>query len=165
MTTNKTPIQDSDAVLDPLVLEAMLLAVDPVETAPDMAERLRARVLSIARPTALPAGEPTSDAPLVTIRANEGDWLQRAPGVEMKVLHETPRSRSVLFRLAPGGVLPPHGHIDEEECIVMSGSVQIGDRLLSEGDFHLAGGGTDHTPITTSTGALLYVRNGREARA
>lgn len=70
----------------------------------------------------------------------------------------------MLFRLAPGGVLPPHGHTGEEECIVLSGSVNLGDQVVHEGDFHLAGAGTDHTLITTSTGALLFVRNGREAR-
>lgn len=165
MTTSKPPTADPNALLDPLVLERMLLAVDPVDPSPDRAEGLRARVLSIARPTALAPGAPTSDAPLVTIRAGEGDWLLRAPGVEMKVLHETPQSRSVLFRLSPGGVLPPHGHIGEEECIVLSGSIHIGSQLVSEGDFHLASAGTDHRPITTTTGALLYVRNGREARA
>lgn len=164
MTTPKKTRPDPNSMLDPLVLEAMLLAIDPVEPAPDRSDTLRSRALSIARPAVLPPGAPSSDAPLVTIRAGEGDWLQRAPGVEMKVLHETPHSRSVLFRLAPGGVLPPHGHLGEEECVVLSGSVNIDGQLVREGDFHLASAGTEHTPITTETGALLYVRNGREAR-
>lgn len=151
-------------MLDPLALEEMLLAVDPVDPPSDIAGRLRDRVLAIARPVGLPPGAPTSNAPLVTVHAGEGAWLQRGQGVEMKVLHETPQSRSVLFRLAPGGVLPPHGHIGEEECVVLSGSIEIGGQLIEAGDYHLACSGTDHAPITTSTGALLFVRNGREMR-
>ena len=61
MTTPKNAHPDSNAVLDPLVLEAMLLAIDPVESSPDRADRLCDRVMAIARPTAMPPGTPTSD--------------------------------------------------------------------------------------------------------
>lgn len=151
------------AEVDPIGDPQSLLAVDPVTPSADRSSALRDRVLAITRPVFVAPGAPLSNEPPVTIRTDEGRWLRRGPGVEIKILHESAHSSSVLYRLAPGGILPPHGHIGEEECIVLSGSATIGDQLVQAGDFHLAGAGTDHTAITSITGALLFVRNGHEA--
>ena len=161
MKTNKPTPTDHDTMVDPLVLEALLLEVEPVEPPADRAMALRDRVLAIARPPLTTAVTPP---PLVTLRADEGEWIPIAPGVDMKILHDTPQSRSVLYRLAPGGALPAHRHRSEEECIVLSGDASLGDHHVREGDFHLAPGGTHHGVVRSVSGVVLFVRHAREAR-
>ena len=114
MNTTKTSATDSDGMLDAQVQGAMLLSIEPVEPASDRADALRDRVMAIARPAAPEPQEAIGADTHVTIRADEGEWVQRSPGVEMKILHDTPGSRSVLFRIAPGGTIPAHGHGGEE---------------------------------------------------
>jgi len=94
----------------------------------------------------------------VTVRANEGEWVEIAPQVHSKLLHNDGGSRSYLLRLAPGGRVPAHSHPAEETCVVLEGSAALGDVEVHAGDFHLALAGSVHGEITSRTGALLYLR-------
>lgn len=115
--------------------------------------RVRERVLKAIRAESAP--------PLHTVRAEHGDWQQVGPGVERKVLWDSGQARSWMVRLAPGAVVVAHAHPMDEECVVMQGSVRIGDLLLEAGDFHVGRQGSEHALTTSETGALVYLRGAR----
>lgn len=140
-----------DTLLSPALLEALLLAVPPLDPPPGRAEALRAKVLAQAAPQPAPRD-------LITLRAEQGQWHALAPLAEMKLLHQDETGRSFLLRLHPGARLPPHEHAENEECLVLEGEGYIGDIFLRAGDFHLAPKGVAHGETYTETGALLYIR-------
>ncbi|MCP5152975.1 MAG: cupin domain-containing protein [Ectothiorhodospiraceae bacterium] len=94
----------------------------------------------------------------VTVRTDEGEWVDLAPGVSVKTLHVEGEAECFLLRLAPGARVPAHRHAVAEECMVLSGDVRIGALTLGAGDFHVAPAGVDHPPLETSGGTLLYLR-------
>lgn len=101
----------------------------------------------------------TSVARSRTIRSDEGRWVSRIPGVEVKPLsidHERGIA-TILVRLAAGARLPPHEHHGNEECYIVSGSARIGPIELSAGDFHHADGGTHHHSVVSDHGATLLL--------
>lgn len=136
-------------------LDRVATGLAPIEPPADRADALRERVLAIARS----AGRP----PNLTIPADAGDWVPIAPQVDMKVLQDSAAYRTVLYRLAPGGVLPAHHHRGEEECIVLEGEAHLGDVHVQRGDYHLAFEDTDHGDVWSPTGALLFVRHSRHS--
>jgi quercetin dioxygenase-like cupin family protein len=94
-----------------------------------------------------------------TVRAAEDGWAPVAPGMECKVLWRAGTVGAFLLRCAPGAALPPHAHAVDEECLVLEGTLRIGDELLLQpGDFHLARAGTVHGLCSTETGCLVYLR-------
>lgn len=139
------------AVLPVEILEVLLEAQAEVRPDPDTALRLKARILGRAR-------DDGRAAALLTIRSGEGEWIRLGPKVEMKPLHKVGGITHFLMRLAPGAVLPPHGHDQDEECICLEGEVQFGDIVVRAGDFHLAPRGTPHGLMRSRKGALLYLR-------
>ena len=99
-----------------------------------------------------------------TVRAADASWEQVAPGVLRKLLFETAEAVSSMVRLAPGAVVPGHGHPIDEECIVLEGTLRIGtDLLLLPGDFHVGRRGVPHAAASTDTGALVYLRGAKQA--
>ena len=91
--------------------------------------------------------------------ADGGQWQPFATGVQIKVLHEAGGVMSYLLRLAPGASIAPHRHPIDEECVVLEGTVRIGDDLVVEaGGFHLARQGLLHAPIHAPQGATLFLR-------
>lgn len=94
-----------------------------------------------------------------TVRANEGTWEAVGPGVERKLLWESAGALSCLMRLAPGASVEGHDHRIDEECIVLEGTLRIGDDLvLRAGDFHVGIKGIPHAVAQTDTGVLVYLR-------
>lgn len=95
----------------------------------------------------------------VTVHVSDASWQPFQQGIEIKVLNEDAGIMSYLLRLAPGASLDPHGHPVDEECVVLEGSVLIGATLeVGAGGFHLARRDTLHAPITTVTGATIFLR-------
>ena len=95
-----------------------------------------------------------------TIRAAQGEWVLRSPGVEKKTLfidHDA-RTETYLLRLAPGATLPTHSHDRVEECLVVEGDVAHGDLRLTAGDYHVVGPGQVHNDVRSQNGAVLYIR-------
>jgi anti-sigma factor ChrR (cupin superfamily) len=113
--------------------------------------RVRARVMdAVARKTG---------AAHCTVRAAAGEWQTVAPGVERKLLWERGGATSCMVRLAPGTSFPAHGHPIDEECVVLEGSLRIGDDLLLlAGDFHVGLGGVEHETVSTQEGCLCFLR-------
>jgi quercetin dioxygenase-like cupin family protein len=95
----------------------------------------------------------------LTIATDDGEWQPFLDGVEIKVLREHEGVLSYLLRLAPGAVLLPHRHPQDEECIVLDGRLRVGSRIeIGPGSYHLAHGGALHATISTEGGATIFLR-------
>lgn len=113
--------------------------------------------LEVARDL-LTAWLPGAGGKPVTVRAGEGEWLDYAPGVQLKPLWRDAGDESFLLRLRPGASIAGHPHPRDEECLMLEGEAFIGDILLRAGEFQLAPAGTRHRDLTSDVGALLWVR-------
>jgi quercetin dioxygenase-like cupin family protein len=141
---------DGNPMIDADLLEALAAnqAIEPIQ--PAVAARIKHRVLErIAR----------AETSHKTLHAADDTWQRFIHGVDIKVLHEADGIMSYLLRLAPGAVLAPHRHPADEECVVLDGSVRIGDDLVVRaGGFHLAHKNTLHAVITSEQGATIFLR-------
>lgn len=132
--------------------DSIAAGLRPAELGTQQRERLRRRVLEQAREQS-PEGTRT-------LRADEGAWIEIAPFVEVRELRrdEASGTHTSLMRLRPGGVVPAHRHLREEEFIVLEGECQIGTHKLVAGDVHIAAAGSWHEPVTTRSGVLVLLR-------
>ena len=92
--------------------------------------------------------------------APDDDWLPHpVPGIRMKVLAMNRRAgyATLLLDVAPGTRFPAHHHDGNEECYVLSGSVNTLGRRLGPGDFLHADAGTDHGELWTDEGAQVLL--------
>lgn len=96
----------------------------------------------------------------ITVRESEGEWIELLDGVFKKPLAADARdgTESYLLRLEPGAVLPAHGHEKTEECLVLEGDLIIGAARFGPGDYHAAPRGIAHLPVTSKTGAVVFIR-------
>lgn len=88
----------------------------------------------------------------------DGDWQEISEGVSQKVLWTDGTNLSRYIRIAKNTQIPGHDHKLDEECMMLSGDIFLGDILLQAGDYHVAPAGTEHLEISSDTGALLFVR-------
>ena len=139
-----TPLIDS-RLIDALAADQ---AAEPIS--PTVAARIKHQVLErIAH----------ADRSHLTTHAADNTWQAFKQGVDIKVLHEANGVMSYLLRLAPGAVVDAHRHPIDEECVVLDGTVRIGDELIVQaGGFHLAHQNTLHAPISSELGATLFLR-------
>ncbi len=123
-------------------------ASEPIDAV--LAQRIKHRVLTrIAQ-----ADDPHRTEP----QGNEG-WQRFAAGLRIKVLNEADGVMSYLLEFEAGAQLAAHRHPLDEECVVLQGSLRIGDTLeLSAGAFHLARRDTLHAAITSDGGATIFLR-------
>jgi quercetin dioxygenase-like cupin family protein len=141
-----------DKPVIPPRLESLL--VDSLQGEPEVkldavdAATIRERVLKRVR----------ASQGLTTIQADEGVWESFSPKVKIKVLHRDVNTQSYLLKLEPGAIVLPHVHGQDEECMVLEGEVRIGDLVVKAGAYHLAPRGVPHEPISSETGALLFLR-------
>jgi len=142
-------------VLPPEVMQALLESQAETQPDPDTSLRLKNRILGRVRDE---AWAESRVAAILTVRAEEGEWISLGPKVEMKTLLKVGEVTHFMLRLAPGALLPPHDHLLDEESFCLEGEVQYGDVVLGAGDFHLAPRGTPHGLIRSRKGALLYLR-------
>ncbi len=154
MSANQPP---DDEILAPDAEQALFEALKPAPMPAERAAMLKSRLLSRAKAGRTPQ--------LDTIHAADGDWKPFLPKVAIKVLRREAGVQTYLLRLDPGGVLLPHEHPQDEECIVLDGEVRIGDIVARQGDYHLAPKGVDHGTIVSDQGALLFLRGAIPAAA
>lgn len=132
------------------LLLAALAGLLPAQE-PEAAVRasLRERILAqAARPKSM-----------TVLRADEGEWKPILPGIRIKSLRKGGGTETTLWRIDPGAVVPPHPHRQQEECLVLEGSViQAGVEYFA-GDFLLAEAGLDHEQFLSPKGALLMIRS------
>lgn len=93
-----------------------------------------------------------------SIYNNDEGWVEVQDGLYQKDLWTDGTVASRFLRIAADARIAGHSHPLEEECMMLSGDIFLGDILLQEGDYHLAPAGSEHLEITSDTGALLFVR-------
>ena len=95
-----------------------------------------------------------------TVRPEAGVWEKFSPRIKMKVLRREAdgSSMSYLLKFEPGAFLVPHKHHIDEECVLLEGSVMIGEEVVGPGTYHLAPRGMIHAPIRSEHGAILFIR-------
>lgn len=132
------------------LLAAMVEAIEPQPLTQDQATALAARV-----------NNALDGMPLVeTLRANEGDWHPLAPGVDMKLLLRDPTNGCCTFlaRYAPGSRVPRHLHGTFEECMLVSGELEIAGIEMRPGDYQVVRPGARHGELYSRSGALVFAR-------
>jgi quercetin dioxygenase-like cupin family protein len=122
----------------------------PLPPPPAQARSLRERLMQRVH-TSLENGRAIIHVPLA-----EGEWRALVPGVRVKCLAEA--QRAFLLDLAPGASLPFHRHHEDEECVVLRGSAELGGIEVRAGDYHLAPAGSRHGVVRSEAGALLFLR-------
>jgi quercetin dioxygenase-like cupin family protein len=132
--------------------ESLASAMRPAELGAEQRDRMRRRILVRAREQT-PQGTRT-------LRANEGEWIEVAPFVQVRELRRDEESgtHTSLMRMQPGGVIPAHRHEREEEFFILEGECQIGTHRLQAGDVHIAAAGSWHDQVTTRMGVLVLLR-------
>ena len=108
---------------------------------------LRERVMSSLMPR-----------PSLLVQAEEGEYVQVLKGVAVKRLRADAHTETALWRLDAGAKIPAHGHAHEEECLVVSGTIQYMGRNLNAGDYLGAAAGDRQSEIFSPSGALLLIR-------
>ncbi len=147
---------NQDQVLDNETLELLGSAPARADLPAQRLSQLRDRVLHrIDEEQAL-------STPYVTIREDDGAWIELAPLMTKKILnvnHET-GIESYLLRLLPGAAPERHQHDQDELCFVLEGDVSFDEIHLKAGDYHYAHKGSWHGRASTVHGALLFLQSG-----
>ena len=96
-----------------------------------------------------------------TVRGQQPDWFELNEHIAIKVLHQDKERniQTALWRLKPGATISGHKHLNDEECLVMEGSIQVNNHVLYAGDYHRMEKGSSHDDIYTRDGALLFLRH------
>lgn len=96
----------------------------------------------------------------LTVRPQERDWEAYIPGIERKILHldKAEGMHIVLYKVQPGASVIEHTHVLTEECLVLEGQIEVNGVVIRAGELHLGFPGIRHGPLTSQTGALLYIR-------
>ncbi|MGH7429912.1 MAG: cupin domain-containing protein, partial [Candidatus Methylomirabilaceae bacterium] len=130
------------------VADALALGVTPVQPQASLRERLIARIEEEARRSFEQQSEterrPEMPAGITFAPASEGEWVEVAPGITLKILFSSPQHTrtSALVRMAPGSGYGPHRHVEAEELYVLEGSCVCSGQLLRIGDYRRAEVGT-----------------------
>lgn len=152
----KSGYTDLEAVLDQDTLELLGSAPASADVPAQRMAQLRSRVMHrVDEETAI-------SNPYLTIRSDDGPWIEIEPRMEKKVLSVNKETgiESYLLRLHPGASPDRHRHDEDELCIVLEGDVSFDDVHLEAGDFHLARKGTWHGRASTVNGALIFLQSG-----
>lgn len=150
--TAKSSSNDKDPVISATLIAQLASGLKQQPLSAARCAELKARVLqSIAAP-------PKSGSEVV--KAGTGAWVYLLPGVSIKALRvdAEQRTHTSLWRLEPGAVLPEHDHHADEECLVVSGSIDWSGATYVEGDYLLARAGFCHTQMRSTHGAMLLLR-------
>jgi hypothetical protein len=128
----------------------LALTAPQIEPPPDLRARLMDRVGGgRSRPGYTTIGEGR------LVRPEDTDWEPAPfPGVHVRRLHE---GRTMLVRMAPKTVYPPHPHKAAEQCLVLEGSITSGGITAYAGDFTYMPAGSNHDSLYTEAGCLLLI--------
>jgi anti-sigma factor ChrR (cupin superfamily) len=132
------------------VAAALALAPSPISPGP----QARSRLLEEAR-----AGRAARPAGFHFMRAQEGAWVELAPGILRKQLAGRPGEppATYLVRLAPGAIVDAHTHGGVEHCYVLSGDLLVAGEHLVAGDYHEAPAASVHRNLRSEAGCLLLI--------
>ena len=81
-------------------------------------------------------------------------------GIEMKILYSDEEGRStILFKMAPGAVVPLHEHTALEQTYMLEGSLEDAEGRCGAGDFVWRPGGNIHVAHAPNGAMFLSVFN------
>ncbi|HVZ42980.1 MAG TPA: cupin domain-containing protein [Ramlibacter sp.] len=143
-------MEDRDFDLDPDIARALTEAQRPSEADEASLERVRAKLMRRIANDSVPHH--------TSIHAGQGSWHALLPGIERKVLFEEGGVMSYLLKFAPGAVLPAHRHPVDEECVVISGVLRIGNLVLPPGSYHRVRHDIMDADSTSDEGAVIFLR-------
>lgn len=85
--------------------------------------------------------------------------ISKFPGIEHKVLYTDPASgmSTLLFRLAPGAVVPLHEHTGVELTYVLEGSLEDDEGACTAGNFVWRPAGNTHVARAPNGAVILGV--------
>jgi quercetin dioxygenase-like cupin family protein len=114
----------------------------------------------LAAPATLPEPEASwwqlPAAALQCIGVEKRPWHEGFEGVQTLALWGTPDIVSMLVRFAPGAEVPDHRHAVHEDCLMLEGSMFLGDILLRAGDYQLAPAGGGHFGEMSDVGGTFF---------
>lgn len=107
----------------------------------------------------LPVSPQMQFSPVFSLHADEGEWVEIGAGLTAKTLFVDPQRGTVtsLVKMAPGGSLPPHRHLGDEQFYVLEGDCSVHGTLLGPGGFHRAAAGSVHESTYTTGGTTLLL--------
>jgi len=149
-------------ILPVALIAALADSVVPAALPAGGMERVRVRLMEKVRADLPPAPMSAAlDYTFITLRGSTqpGDgWVEMLPKAHARLLFTDGEAESYMIRLEPGASVPAHDHPADEECLVLEGTLCLGDVCLKAGDFHVARPGMRHGDLRTDTGALLFIR-------
>ena len=81
-------------------------------------------------------------------------------GIEMKILYSDEEGRStILFKMAPGAVVPLHEHTALEQTFMLEGSLEDAEGSCGAGDFVWRPGGNIHVARAPDGATFLAIFN------
>ncbi|HET6647395.1 MAG TPA: cupin domain-containing protein [Pyrinomonadaceae bacterium] len=142
------------------VVEALGFAALPATPPPAVRAKLISGLLEETQAGSPPLREAIKN---YSLRADEGQWTETAPGVFEKQLFFDERrgTTTTLIKMNPGIKLRSHRHVGLEECLVIEGDFHVGAEEFGPGDYRCAMAGTiDETPFSINGALLLIVSQG-----
>lgn len=93
------------------------------------------------------------------VQASEMAWKSTAfDGIEMKLLYSDEQGRStILFKLAPGAIVPLHEHTELEQTYVLEGSLEDEDGACTAGNYVWRPGGNRHVAHAPDGAVILSI--------
>lgn len=96
-----------------------------------------------------------------TVFAKDGAWFYISDKIKIKILHQDFENQvqTSIWDLEPGAEIIAHEHTLEEECLVLEGTIEVGNHQLSVGDYHFMSAGSKHPKLSTKNGAKLFLKH------
>ena len=95
-----------------------------------------------------------------SVRIDQAPWQRFLPGIDVKVLNAQDSTETAIWRMQPGAKIPPHPHAQDEECLILQGSLLVEHVRYHVGDFLMARAGESDPIFYAPDGALLLIRAG-----
>jgi anti-sigma factor ChrR (cupin superfamily) len=98
-------------------------------------------------------------SPLLTVRKEEGEWLELSQGIFVKPLfqNQDQGTSTYMVKMVPGARFELHRHRGVEECMMIEGDFHVDGKVLGPGDYHCAPPGSVHERPYTVGGNLFLV--------
>ncbi|MPR05495.1 cupin domain-containing protein [Microvirga tunisiensis] len=86
-------------------------------------------------------------------------WVETDfPGIEMKMLYKDEQGRStIMFRMAPGAVVPAHEHTDFEQTFMLEGSLEDDEGKCTAGTYVWRPAGNKHIARSPDGAVFLSI--------